>query len=381
MSGYEGFYVYGLFKKTKNKKINKCFYIGKGSGKRMNEHFHKCNLDKDDCVNLSKVEKITKIKSSDDSLHARKIFKELSEEKAYELEEELINEIGINNLTNKVSGGKFLSPRNNKKLSNNEVKEIKWLLNNTKLYRREIANKYNISCYHITDINRGLHWNNITDEKKPVWFENYSRKNGKKKKKFPKDKLAEVKWILNNTELSNREIEDEYNFNRGFLVSKKSTKQWASVSEAEPAWHEKSYIKDIINKREPGGKLKVIDVKEIKWLLDYTGFYLTEIADFYNTTQSSISSIKNETRWSKVDEKIKPDWYKKNHEEKKKNSRRMFKLSIKDVKEIKWLLNETEVYQKDIAKKYNVSKYSISKINMDDVWKNVNDTLRPDWFE
>lgn len=94
------FYVYGLFEE-KEDIFDKCFYIGKGCGNRLNEHFFNDYKKGDNPYKDRKINKIGK-----DNIYASKIRSNLSEEKAYELEEFLIDEIGLDNLTNLIPGGK-----------------------------------------------------------------------------------------------------------------------------------------------------------------------------------------------------------------------------------------------------------------------------------
>lgn len=80
---------------------HKPFYIGKGIRWRIGQHFSKYNLKK----NTHKNNAIIKILNAGYKPITIKIFENLSEERAYVLENKTINAIGLNNLTNKRDGG------------------------------------------------------------------------------------------------------------------------------------------------------------------------------------------------------------------------------------------------------------------------------------
>jgi hypothetical protein len=91
------FYVYGLI----DPRTNLPFYIGKGSGNRVDQHevearagkqSHKCNYIRELWREGCEVSKVT-----------YKAFK--SEKAAFKYEEALISEVGLDNLTNICAGG------------------------------------------------------------------------------------------------------------------------------------------------------------------------------------------------------------------------------------------------------------------------------------
>jgi len=55
------YYVYGIFEQI-NERINRCFYIGKGCGNRLNQHLKERNLKEENTFNISKTREINKIK-------------------------------------------------------------------------------------------------------------------------------------------------------------------------------------------------------------------------------------------------------------------------------------------------------------------------------
>lgn len=210
------FYVYGLF--YEENPIDICFYIGKGSGYRKNCHFLDCHLDESQKFvnNYYKVRKIKKLKREERSVYSREIFSNLNEDQALKKEKRLISEIGLDNLTNLVSGGekipnltgedhpwygvtgedhpgsknkgknnpmygkelsdearKKISKKqkgersHNTKLTKKEVKEIKWLANNTNKKYIKIAEEYSIHRQCVSEMMRGKTWSHISEELEP----------------------------------------------------------------------------------------------------------------------------------------------------------------------------------------------------------------------
>ncbi len=80
------FYIYGLFDPIKNE----YFYIGKGKGKRFDDHFKKNKWD----FNSAKIERIRSLEEGGFPAQIKIIIDGLSEEIAYSIEKELICRIG-----------------------------------------------------------------------------------------------------------------------------------------------------------------------------------------------------------------------------------------------------------------------------------------------
>lgn len=91
------FYVYQII----DPRTNFSFYIGKGSGTRIKTHLQKRHLK----LSSPKNDKIKEILQTGFKPIFEKFEESLTEEKAFELERNLINEIGLENLTNQTEGG------------------------------------------------------------------------------------------------------------------------------------------------------------------------------------------------------------------------------------------------------------------------------------
>jgi len=91
------FYVYKII----DPRDNKTFYVGKGIGKRISQHLCPYNLR----MQHPLYDRINEILSEDLKPVFKKIGKNLNENDAFNLEREVIEEIGLENLTNKCNGG------------------------------------------------------------------------------------------------------------------------------------------------------------------------------------------------------------------------------------------------------------------------------------
>jgi len=96
------YYIYGLFhKRPKNNFISKLFYIGRGCNRRMNYHFHKSKLDSKNPINPYKNNLIKKCLENNCECYPKKLYDNLTLNKAKELEKFILNDDQIfNELTN-----------------------------------------------------------------------------------------------------------------------------------------------------------------------------------------------------------------------------------------------------------------------------------------
>lgn len=182
-------YVYGLYDPDENFP----FYIGKGSNNRMNKHFAESSKG----ANPHKDRKIAKIQRQGRKPYAKKLYDNLTEQQAYMQEWALIN-VHYPKLTNlkRSYGNGFGSGKHNpiygkqrsdkvkqkiskklkgqyngedignSKLKNEQVKEIKWLLDK-RVVHQQIADEYGVSKETIVKISTGEYWTYIKEKKKP----------------------------------------------------------------------------------------------------------------------------------------------------------------------------------------------------------------------
>jgi hypothetical protein len=297
-------YVYTLI----DPKTSDPYYIGKGKNDRIKEHFQPNKLKT--CGNRHKVNKIKKLRREgyDPKKYYQKVETELSKEKAFELEKFIISEVGIKNLTNIHEGGK--GGRNEKgiekatgekskvsKLTEQKASEIKWLVNNSRMKLENIADQYDISLSVVSHIRIGRTWNHV-DESKPDWYEGNqeNRLSPDEKKAKRKQRVSEVKWLTNNTEMTYKEIAEKYNVHKN-TIKKDVWDRLDQATASRPDWYEGPIV-DLEKKK----KEKQRRIAEIKWLCENTNMYQKEIAKRYDVKPHRVSDLKNE----RVKEHINP---------------------------------------------------------------------------
>jgi group I intron endonuclease len=190
-----------------------------------------------------------------------------------------------------------------------------------------------------------------------VYFHKALRKYGKENFKWEIIDIAETHEELNEKEkywiaLYNSFGENGYNCTIGGDATTGYKHTEESKEKMSKTLKENGALKGSNN---PNSKLTEVKVLEIKELIK-NGASLSEIARRFNTTYSIISKIKRGITWKNVGEDVS---YIKYH------------LTEDEVREIKILLNEKDLNQKEIAKKFNVSTDVISSINVGRNWRNV----------
>lgn len=255
------FYVYGLFKP--NPDLDRCFYIGKGCEYRMYLHLTKGFSHN----NPYKKNKIEKIRRNGKEPYAKKIVDDLTEDKAYELEEFLIKEIGLENLTNLCGGGLGASSgKNNHNYNTSRDKETRRKISKSLKGRsRSESLKEKVSKAHKGKTLSKEHRNNIS---KSLQKSN----NGDISTEIAK----EIKWLTNNSNKKHQEIADEYKNATIYIVSDISCgKTHSYLEEKEP------------NNWNPSDKAKG------KWIYKNTDLSQREVAEIFDVSQSSIKRWKN----------------------------------------------------------------------------------------
>ncbi|AFH22436.1 hypothetical protein OSG_eHP25_00075 [environmental Halophage eHP-25] len=246
------FYVYGLFEPIEGNLFDNCFYIGKGKGYRKDKHF---KLNKNH--NPHKNRKIKKIRRQGSDPYSQVVVDNLSEERAYELEEILIEEIGLSNLTN-------ISPGGDGGLSGKDH-----------------------PFYGLTGEDHPA--GKVSGEDHPL--------HGRKRSKEFKKKVSESLSGENHPMYGGSHSEE---------TRKKISK--ANKGKEIPDW-QKDLVSEV-NKGENNHSSTITksEASEIKWLSKNTSINYSDIANRYDTTTYVVSDIKTDRSWKHVEAHI-PNWY------------------------------------------------------------------------
>ena len=349
------FYVYGIFKRLKNEKLDECFYIGKGCSNRLNIHLRESHLKR--CDN---EEKKCKIESSQ-CVYSKKIIGGLNEELAYKLEEKLISEVGLKNLTNKHSGGKGpprMGGKDHPLYGKERSEEVK-----------KKVRKKNTGENH--------HYYNVTGDDHPQYGRKLKSKTKEKIKKasrgrnskYSKKKVASIKWLLKNTDANFSEISQEIDVPKHLVGDIKDEHSWKYVKVSDIDFDKTSLIK-FKKKKEAEEKRKDNKLREIKWYAKNTKKSYCDIGKKYGKSASMVSSIVN--GFDCYNEDLvpkKPTSLPKNlkvYSEREIN--RNEKLTEREVSRIKFLLLNKNTTNKKIAREFDISPSLVSKIKNEKRW-------------
>ncbi len=342
-------YIYGLFhERPSNNYIPHAFYIGRGSGRRMNYHLLKSSLS--DPNNSHKANIIKKCKRNNWKVYPKKIWKKLSLKKAKEAEQFILNHeklfSELTNLAQNCHGGGSIIGENcpQSKLSNQEVRCIKWLIQNKSFEQKKMAEYFDISEQSLSSIKAERNWSHV-ESKKPDDIPNIEKSDYC----VTKHEKSEIKWLLNNTQLPQKKISSKYDF---------------SVSPVSDISSNPSKYEEIEPKKPdsiPEGKkqtnfLPKKEVSEIKWLSQNTNFTSRSISKKYNVCGETVRQIRD----NMIHKKTKPEEPDNTSGLQKSN-----KVSKEKAKKIKWYIQNTNLSQSEIGSRFSCHRKTVGKIKLE----------------
>lgn len=295
MQNQGGFYIYSF----NDPRTNLPYYIGKGKNQRWYDHFK--NHYFTNPKNPYKARKIKKLQSLgyEPEKHVKFLATGLSEELAYELEDLVVTEIGLENLTNITPGGvgvfnrgplpdnmkkkmseAFKGERGPKaKLTAQQAAEIKWLTKFSGWSCNEISKRVGHSCSCVSDIKNYYSWKHV-EPQKPDWFNGPLKYNGYKSEA----EMIEAMRARYNEGYTLTEIAKEFN-----------TTQPTVKYKAFPNQRLKDYPAQKLTEREAG---------EVKWLARHSAMYRTEIAMMYSIKERIVRGLlRGQSRKEVVEQK------------------------------------------------------------------------------
>lgn len=278
-------YVYGLFQRCVNNQLDKCFYIGKGCGNRLNEHFKEFYLNEENSSNLHKTRKIKKLKSQGKKVYSRKIFNCLDEERAYKLERLLISFLGLENLTNIFPGGEGGPSGSKNPAKRLEVKKKiseSWT-DKRKKEQPKGENHPFYGCSHSEETKR-----KISNSRK-------GKCSGEDHFLYDCDSEETPMYGKKHSKDVKNEISKSMLGERNHMFGK-----------SRPEKVKQKISKATRGEKSNNSKLKKKDVCEIRWLLKNTKMTQREISEKYGVARYTISDIKRCNTWNHVNELKKP---------------------------------------------------------------------------
>lgn len=168
------------------------------------------------------------------------------------------------------------------KLTENEVREIKSLIKEGKIFYKEISEMFGVDATTISDIKKGKTWVDVGEDLSNIECSKI------KNSKLTEDDVKEIKLLLKEGNLKQKEIASKFNVKEAAISEIKQNKSWAHIGE------------DLSNVGR-GKKLTEDNVRGIKMLLKEGKLTQTKIAEMYDVAISNITFIKKGKIWGHIE--------------------------------------------------------------------------------
>ena len=201
----------------------------------------------------------------------------------------------------------------------------------------------------------------------------YSEKRNFNNSKLSGEQVRDIKLLQRDTKLTQKQISNLFGVSSCVvgLISRGKTFTHVKISDSDVLDKERYGNTNLVRKVE-NGKLSEEQVKDIKLLLrDYGNTYSTHtIAQLFNIVQSTVGQIKDGKKHKKItiSEEESFDFNKYDFSAIKKKKRI---LSIEEAREIKLLLRDTNLMNKEIANIFGCAINRVAEINTGRVFADV----------
>lgn len=127
---------------------------------------------------------------------------------------------------------------------------------------------------------------------------------------------------------------------------------------------------------------KISDEEAIKAVVEYrtTNKHYSDLANKYNISDTQIRQIDKGISRGYLQDRIDNKMKSKSKNIKKSIGKYSGKLNIPEVRKIKWLSRNSDLYQKEIANMYNITSTTVSEIKNEKTYKNIKQE-KPEKYE